>query len=94
MEIPGIDKDNVHLTVDNGTLTIKGEIHQEKEENDKSFHRVERSYGSFQRVISLSLDAVEDNVEAKFKRGVLTITLPRDIAKKLPTTRITIDATD
>ncbi len=94
VEIPGVDQDNVQLTVDDGTLTIKGEKRQEIEKNDKNFHRVERSYGSFQRVISLPVDALEDKVEAKFKRGVLTISLPRDVDKKPPTKRIQIEAAD
>jgi HSP20 family protein len=76
-EIPGVEKDDVKLTIEDDTLLITGEKRQEKEDNDGGYHCVERSYGAFQRMISLPADADQDKLEAKFRNGVLTITLPR-----------------
>lgn len=76
-EIPGVEKDSVKLTIEDDTLLISGEKLQEKEDTDGGYHCVERSYGSFQRVISLPADADQEKLEAKFRNGILTITLPR-----------------
>lgn len=81
VEIPGVDEKDVKLEIVNDTLTIRGEKKQEKEEKEKNYYRMERSYGSFQRVLSLPEDADQDGVKATFKKGVLTVTLPR---KALP----------
>jgi HSP20 family protein len=81
VEIPGVDEKDVKLEVVNDTLTISGEKKQEKKEEDKNYYRMERSYGSFQRVLSLPEDADQDDVKATFKKGVLTVTLPR---KEIP----------
>jgi HSP20 family protein len=77
VEIPGVDEKDVKLEIANDTLTIRGEKKQEKEEKGKNFYRVERSYGSFQRVLSLPEDADQTGVKATFKRGILTISMPR-----------------
>lgn len=77
VEIPGVDEKDVKLEIANDILTIRGEKKHEKEEKDKNFYRVERSYGSFQRVLSLPEDADQDAVKATFKRGILTISMPR-----------------
>src|SRR5438876_5688337 len=72
-EIPEVDKKDVKVTVQDGVLTIQGERKQEKEEKDKRFHRVERSYGTFVRTFSLPEDVAEDRMKAEFKDGVLLI---------------------
>jgi HSP20 family protein len=77
VEIPGVDEKDVKLEIVNNTLTIRGEKKQEKEEKDKDFYCLERSYGSFQRVLSLPEDVDQAGVEAKFTKGVLNVTLPR-----------------
>lgn len=77
VEIPGVDEKDVKLEIANDILTIRGEKKHEKEEKDKNFYRVERSYGSFQRVLSLPEDADQEAVKATFKRGILTISMPR-----------------
>jgi HSP20 family protein len=77
VEIPGVDEKDVKLEIADDTLTIRGEKKQEKEEKDKNFYRVERSYGSFQRVLSLPEDADQEAVKATFKKGILTISMPR-----------------
>jgi HSP20 family protein len=77
VEIPGVEEKDITLEVTGETLIIKGEKHQEKEDKDKSYYRVERSYGSFQRMLSLPEDAEHDKISAVFKNGVLAVSIPR-----------------
>jgi HSP20 family protein len=77
VEIPGVDQKDIKLDIVNDTLTIHGEKTQKKEEKEKNYYRMERSYGAFQRVLSLPEDADQDGIEANFKKGVLTVTLPK-----------------
>lgn len=81
-EIPGVKKDDVKITIQDGMLTIQGERKQEKEEKGKKFHRVECSYGSFMRSFRVPDDAEEDKVKAEFKDGMLNITLPKSAKAK------------
>ena len=76
-ELPGVPRENVHVTVEKGRLAIKGERAFEKEENGKKYHRVERSYGTFQRSFNLPENADAEKVEAEFKDGVLLVHLPK-----------------
>ena len=78
VDAPDVEEKDIELTVQEGALTIRGEKQTEKEDQDNQYHRVERSYGSFQRVLSLPSDAEEDKIEAKFKNGVLTITVTKN----------------
>ena len=77
VEIPGVSEKDVSLDISGDTMTIRGEKRQEKEEKDKDYYRIERSYGSFQRVLSLPADVDQDHITASFKNGVLTVTMPR-----------------
>lgn len=91
VEVPGVDEKDVKLELANdGQLTIRGEKKQEKEQKDKNFHRVERSYGSFQRTLSLPEDANRETINATFKNGVLTITCPRKAIAQTPAKQIEI----
>ena len=85
-ELPGVDEKDVDVTLADGVLTIRGEKKAERDEKDKdkNWHVVERSYGSFSRVISLPFDPDSAKVEAKFEKGVLHIHLPKpaEVAKK------------
>ena len=74
-ELPGLKKDDVHISVEKGVLTITGERKFEKE--DRKHHRVERAYGSFVRTFIVPDDAEADKVHAEFKDGVLTIHIPK-----------------
>ena len=68
---------------DNDVLLVRGEKRQEQESKDGGFHRVERSYGSFQRALNLPTDANQDTIKAAFKNGVLTITMEKREASPL-----------
>lgn len=85
VEVPGVSQKDVKIEIADNTMTILGEKKQEKEEKEKNFYRVERSYGSFQRVLSLPEDANQDDVKATFNNGVLSIKLPR---KALPKSKM------
>jgi HSP20 family protein len=76
-ELPGLTEKDVEVSLSNGTLTISGEKKVEKEDKGENYYRLERSYGSFQRVIPLPTEVEADKVEATFKNGVLQITLPK-----------------
>lgn len=76
-EIPGVKKEDVKVTVENGMLTIKGERKMEKEEKGKKFHRVECSYGSFVRSFRIPDGVDESKVKAEFKDGVMNVALPK-----------------
>lgn len=83
VEIPGVSEKDVSLAITGNSLTIRGEKKQEKEEKEKDFYRIERRYGSFQRVLSLPEDVDQDGIGAAFKDGVLTVTMPRkEVAKE------------
>lgn len=90
VEVPGVNEKDVKVEIANDTLTIRGEKKQEKEEKDKNYYRVERSYGSFQRVLSLPEDADQEGVSATFKNGVLTVTMPRKATPQANVRRIEI----
>jgi HSP20 family protein len=77
MEIPEVKKENVKVTVDNRVLMIWGEREQEKEEEGKKFHRVERSYGVFTRSFTLPDNVDENKVTASFKDGMLNIQIQK-----------------
>ncbi len=77
VELPGVGKDDVKITMQDNILTIRGEKKQEKESKNSSYHRVERSYGSFQRSFTLPTRVKQDKIEAAYNDGILTITLPK-----------------
>ena len=79
-ELPGVRREDVNVEVQEGVLSIHGE--KRCEEKGAKGRWIERSYGSFHRSFSLPSDAATDRVEAKFKDGVLTITIPRSEKKK------------
>jgi HSP20 family protein len=76
-ELPGMDEKNVEVKVANGLLTIKGEKQDEKEEKKKDYYRRERSFGSFERSFQVPEGVDADKIEANFKKGVLSVTLPK-----------------
>ena len=91
-EIPGVDQKDLSVSLQNQILTIKGEKHKDKEEKDEKYHRVERSWGEFTRAIALPGAADTEKVNATFKDGVLTITLPKSAEAQKSEKKITVKA--
>ena len=81
-EVPGIKREDVKINIDDHVLSISGEKDQKKEEKGETFHRIERFYGSFNRRFSLPDNVNEDKIEAVFKDGLLTLTIPKTEVKK------------
>jgi HSP20 family protein len=77
IELPGLDRNEVDVSLTDSALTIKGEKEREREESKKGYHLSERSYGSFYRSIPLPSGVDTDKASAEFKNGVLTVTLPK-----------------
>jgi HSP20 family protein len=76
-DLPGLSKDEIDISVQNGVLTIKGQKKREKEIKEENYYCVERSYGSFQRSIELPTDVDGSKVKATYKDGVLEVVLPQ-----------------
>ncbi len=81
-ELPGVKEEDIHLELKGDALVIKAEKKQEEKTEEKGYYRIERSYGSFQRVLALPEDADKEAIKASYKDGVLNITMPR--SGKLP----------
>ncbi len=77
VELPGVTKDDVKITLQENVLTIQGEKKQENETKDTNYHRLERSYGSFSRSFRLPTLVKADKIDANYKDGVLSIVLPK-----------------
>lgn len=77
VELPGVTKDDVKITLQENVLTIQGEKKQESETKDTNYHRLERSYGSFSRSFRLPTLVKADKIDANYKDGVLSIVLPK-----------------
>jgi HSP20 family protein len=89
-ELPGVDEKDVEVALVDGVLTIKGEKRQEREEKEKGYYLMERSYGSFMRQVPLPVEVDEDRVEARFDKGVLHVTLPKSAKAEAKTKKITV----
>ena len=89
-ELPGIDPEEVEVTFDDGILRIAGEKKEEREENERGYRLSERSYGAFERAISLPPAADPATIDAKFKNGVLKITIAKDGDEKRNVRKIKI----
>jgi HSP20 family protein len=81
-ELPSMDEKNIEVKVTEGSLTIKGEKQDEKEEKQKDYYLQERHFGSFERSFELPESVDADKIEAAFKKGVLTIKLPKKLRLK------------
>ena len=76
-ELPGMEIKDMDITLTDGLLTIKGEKKKEKEDKQEHYHRVERVHGSFSRSFRLPAEIKADAIDAKYKDGVLTVSLPK-----------------
>ncbi|MFC2254438.1 Hsp20/alpha crystallin family protein [Labrys portucalensis] len=87
-EVPGLSEKDVEVFLSEGVLTLKGEKHSETEDRERQFS--ERFYGQFERRIPVGLEVEEDKVSARFKNGVLTITLPKTAKAQTQVKRIEV----
>ena len=90
VELPGVDPKGIEVNLAGTTLTVKGEKKEEREENTESMHRIERSYGSFLRSITLPCEVNEEKTEATFKDGVLNLKLPKNEPSKKNSIKIDV----
>jgi HSP20 family protein len=92
VELPGIDESNVSVNVSDDLLTIKGEKKEEKEEKKKDYFLSERRFGSFERSFRIPQGVDQSRIEATFKKGVLTVTLPKTVGAQKKETKIAVKA--
>lgn len=87
-EVPGLDEKDIEVLLDDGVLTLRGEKHSDAEDKDRQFS--ERFYGRFERRIRVGYEVKEDDVEARFRNGVLTVLLPKSEKAQSQVKRINI----
>ena len=75
-DLPGLNKEDIKVHIENGYLTLKGERKHENEETKENYHRIERTYGTFQRTFKVPEGLTEKEVKAKYHNGVLELTIP------------------
>ncbi len=76
-ELPGLKKEDVKITLENNLLTVRGEKKNETDRKDENYHRIERSYGVFERSFTIPGTIKVESIDAKYTDGVLTLTLPK-----------------
>jgi HSP20 family protein len=89
-ELPGVEETDIDVTVTNDSVTIKGEKKEGKEDKDKNYYYMERSYGSFCRVIPLGTEIESGKAQASFKNGILDIKVPKNQKAKEKGTKVSI----
>jgi HSP20 family protein len=89
-ELPGLDEKNIEVKLSNGVLTIKGQKEEDKVEKKEDFHLRERRFGSFVRSLRIPDTVDIDKIEAAFKKGVLTVTLPKTPEAQKPVKKIEV----
>lgn len=90
VEVPGIDKENIKISISDGVLTIKGEMKKEEEIKEEDYYYSERSYGSFSRSLNLPAKVVENKVKAEFKDGILEIHMPKAPESKAKEIKVSV----
>lgn len=88
LDLPGIDADDVSVELNDGKLIVTGERQSEDEDSEKTFHRVERRYGKFRRVLSIPAPVDEEKITAEYKDGVLSVVLPK--SEKIKVKKISV----
>jgi HSP20 family protein len=88
--LPAVKKEDLHVTLDNGMLTIRGERKQQREDKGEKFHRVESFYGSFERSFMLPDNVDEDAITSESRDGVLTIHIPKEERKQAKPKEVTV----
>lgn len=89
-ELPAVQKEDVHVTLENGAITIKGERKHKKEDKNEKFHRIESFYGSFERSFALPDNVKSDSIRCESKDGILTVHIPKTEATKSQPKVITV----
>lgn len=89
MTVPGVEKDQLQITVHDDILTVRGEMRKEQEEKKKNYYRQEIRYGAFHRTVSLPCDVDAAQTKAELKNGVLVVTLPKAKQPKAQPIKIT-----
>lgn len=77
VEVPGVNPDDIDVTLENNLLTIQGERHQAQDSADQRFHRIERAYGTFRRSVSLPSTVQADAIQASYDNGLLRLVVPK-----------------
>jgi len=89
-ELPGLSENDIEISLTSDALTIKGEKKAEKEDKGKGYYHMERSYGAFSRTIPLPAEVDSSKVDAKFKKGILTVALPKTEKAQKQTKKIPV----
>jgi len=89
-ELPGLEEKNIEVKLSNGVLTIKGQKEEDKVEKKEDFHLRERRFGSFARSLRVPDTVDTEKIEASFKKGVLTVTLPKTPEVQKPVKKIEV----
>ena len=89
-DLPGMDEKDIEVKIANGVMTIKGQKEENKEEKKEDFHLRERRFGSFERALKVPDTVDTDKIEASFKKGVLTVTLPKTAEAQKPIKKIEV----
>jgi len=92
MEIPGVNEEDLKVSLENNTLTVSGERKFEKEEKEENFHRIERRYGSFTRTFRLPSTVDPEKAEAGYDKGILKLTLAKRAEAKPKTIKVSTGA--
>jgi HSP20 family protein len=93
IEVPGIDEKDINVSIENNTLTVRGERRFEKDEKEENFHRVERMYGSFTRSFTLPNTVDPEQVSALYEKGVLKIRLAKKAEAKPKLIKVNVEKT-
>ena len=93
IEVPGIDEKDINVSIENNTLTVRGERRFEKDEKEENFHRVERMYGSFTRSFTLPNTVETEQVTAHYEKGVLKIRLAKKAEAKPKLIQVNVEKT-
>ena len=93
IEVPGIDEEDINVSIENNTLTVRGERRFDKDEKEENFHRVERMYGTFTRSFTLPNTLDPDQVSAHYEKGVLKIRLAKKTEAKPKLIKVNVEKT-
>jgi HSP20 family protein len=94
VEVPGIDEKDINVSIENNTLTVRGERKYEKDEKEENFQRVERMYGSFTRTFTLPSTVNPEEVSAHYDKGVLKVRLAKKAEAKPKLIKVNVEKTE